>query len=100
MAEIVKNATMRNPAFWVCLVLSISLTVAGFIVPPLGHIDGSVLTAVGLFLAFATLWEAHIAIRNGVDARFKHGNAELLVGDLNNQDTITQTPQDNEIEID
>jgi hypothetical protein len=93
MAEIVKNATMRNPAFLVCLVLSIALIVAGFCVPPTGKIDGSVLTAVGLLLAFATLYEAHLAIANGVDARFRHGKSELTVGDLNTE-KITNEGED------
>lgn len=93
MTEIVRSATMKNPAFWVCLMLSISLIVAGFIVPPLGDIHGSVLTAVGLLFAFATLFEVHIAMKKGVDARLRHGNTELSVGDLN--DNIQN--EDNEL---
>lgn len=93
MTEIARSATMKNPAFWVCLMLSISLIVAGFIVPPLGDIHGSVLTAVGLLFAFATLFEVHIAMKKGVDARLRHGNTELSVGDLN--DSIQN--EDNEL---
>lgn len=93
MTEIVRSATMKNPAFWVCLMLSITLIVAGFIVPPLGDIHGSVLTAVGLLFAFATLYEVHIAMKKGVDARLRHGNTELSVGDLN--DNIQN--EDNEL---
>ena len=87
MTEIVRSATMKNPAFWVCLGLSIALGVAGFIVPPLGHIDGTVLTLIGLFFAFATLYEVHIAMKKGVDAKLRHGNTELSVGDLNDNNT-------------
>lgn len=93
MTEIVRSATMKNPAFWVCLTLSISLIVTGFIVPPLGDIHGSVLTAVGLLFAFATLFEVHIAMKKGIDARLRHGNTELSVGDLNDN---TQN-EDNEL---
>jgi len=96
MAEIVNNATMRNPAFWVCLVLSIALIVSGFCVPPTGKIDGSVLTAIGLLLAFATLYEAHLAIANGVDARFRHGKSELTVGDLNTERITNEGEEDYE----
>lgn len=39
--------------FYVTLIVSIALIVGGFIVPPMGMIDGSVLTAVGLLLMFA-----------------------------------------------
>ena len=85
MTEIVKNATMRNPAFWVCLIISIALIVAGFFVPPMAKIDGSILTAVGELFAFATLEVVYHAIRKGVDARVRHGNTELTVGDLDKQ---------------
>lgn len=85
MAEIVRNATMRNPAFWVCLSLSIGLIVAGFCVPPHGEIDGSVLTACGILFAFATLETVHVALKKGVDAKVKHGQTELTVGDLNKE---------------
>ena len=93
MGEIVKSATLKNPAFWLCLSLSIALIVSGFCVPPTGKIDGSVLTSVGLLLAFATLYEAHLAIVKGVDARFRHGKSELTVGDLNTE-KITNDGED------
>lgn len=82
MTEIVKNATMKNPAFWVCLSLSIALIVAGFCVPPHGEIDGSVLTACGILFGFATLEVVHIAIKRGVDAKVKHGKTEVTIGDI------------------
>ena len=87
MTEIVKDATMKNTAFWVCLSLSIGLIVAGFCVPPHGEIDGSVLTACGILFGFATLEVVHIAIRKGVDAKVRHGQTELTVGDLNKDKT-------------
>ena len=87
MSEIYKKATIKNPAFWVCLSLSIGLIVAGFCVPPHGEIDGSVLTACGILFAFATLETVHIAIRKGVDAKVKHGQTEVTVGDLNKDKT-------------
>ena len=42
MTEIVKNATMINPAFWVCLTMTIALLLGGFFTPPRAKIDGSV----------------------------------------------------------
>lgn len=82
MAEVVKSATMRNPAFWVCLSISIALVVAGFLVPPTGKIDGSVLTAVGELFGFATLEVVYIAIKKGVDASIRHGKTEVAIGDI------------------
>lgn len=81
MGEVVKQKTVRNPGFWVCLVFSIGLFVAGFCVPPMGHIDGSVLTAGGIAFGFATLEIIFVAIKTGVDAKVKHGKTEVTVGD-------------------
>lgn len=85
MSEVYKRATIKNPAFWVCLTIAVGLFVAGFCVPPHGEIDGSVLTACGILFAFATLETVHIALRKGVDAKVKHGQTELTIGDLNEQ---------------
>lgn len=85
MSETYKRATIKNPAFWVCLTITIGLFVAGFCVPPHGEIDGSLLTAGGILFAFATLETVHIAIKKGVDAKVKHGQTELTVGDLNKE---------------
>ena len=41
--------------FYINLTLSILLIAGGLVCPPIGVIDGSVLTAVGLLLAFAVL---------------------------------------------
>ena len=83
MSETYKRATIKNPAFWVCLMITIGLFVAGFCVPPHGEIDGSLLTAGGILFAFATLETVHVALKKGVDAKVKHGQTELTVGDLN-----------------
>ena len=49
------NFKLKMTVFRLTLILSILLIVGGFLCPPMGVIDGSVLTAVGLLLAFATL---------------------------------------------
>lgn len=82
MAEIVSNATVRNPVFWVSFLLCAGLLIAGFLVPPTGSIDGSVLTGVGELFAFPTLWTVWHGIDKGIDARLKHGNTEVTIGDL------------------
>lgn len=46
---------MSKIIFWVTFGVSAALIVVGFIIPPTGIIDGSVLTAVGELFAFATL---------------------------------------------
>lgn len=50
---------------------------AGFFAPPLGIIDGSVLTAVGLLLMFATLAQVPAIIdaaRNGKSIKLTKGD--------------------------
>lgn len=95
MPDIVQKSTIKNPAFWVCLSVSIALIVAGFLTPPMAKIDGSVLTATGVLFGFATLEVVFIAIRKGVDARVRHGKTEVTVGDLDNaQKRETTTEED------
>lgn len=85
MADVVKDATLKNVAFWICLFFAIGLIVAGFFVPPTGEIDGSVLKAVGELFGFATLWVVYYGIRKGVDVRLQHGKTSLMAGDLNDR---------------
>lgn len=95
MADIVKKATVRNFAFWVCLICSIGLIVAGFLVPPTGEIDGSVLTAVGELFGFATLFVVYHAIEKGIDIKLQHGNTSVTAGDLNNRPDNNNEDDDN-----
>lgn len=91
MAEIVKSSTVGNPVFWVSFALCAGLIVAGFLVPPMGVVDGSVLTAVGELFAFPTLWTVWHAINKGIDVKMKIGKAEVTVGDFNGDSGQKQT---------
>ena len=57
-----KPGHKKTIPFWLCLIVSIGLLVGGFFVPPMGVIDGSVLTAVGILFAFGTLAQIPIII--------------------------------------
>ena len=65
--------------FYVTLIVSIALIVGGFIVPPTGVIDGSVLTAVGLLLMFAVVEKIPEAIKAGRNIKVQKGDASLEV---------------------
>ena len=65
--------------FYVTLFISIALIVGGFIVPPTGEIDGSVLTAVGLLLMFAVAEKIPEAIAAGKSVKIKKGDTSLEV---------------------
>lgn len=95
MAEIVKSSTVGNPVFWVSFALCAGLIIAGFLVPPMGVVDGSVLTAVGELFAFPTLWTVWHAIDRGIDAKMKIGKAVVTLGDFNNESETSET-EDND----
>ena len=67
-------------AFFVCLASSIGLAVGGFFTPPMGIIDGSVITTIGLLLGFATLAVGAQAIKDGRLAQLRKGDLTLTVG--------------------
>lgn len=67
--------------FFVCLITSIALLVASFIIPPMGIIEPSVLAATGELFAFATLGSIVAAIERGKKATLSKGNVHLTVGD-------------------
>lgn len=78
MAEIVKDL-LGKVVFWVCLIVSLILIILGFVVPPMGTIDPSVLTAVGEIFGFATLGVVADAIKEGYDAKIKKGEMEINI---------------------
>jgi hypothetical protein len=57
----------------------VGLIIAGFFVPPMGVIDGSVLTAIGELLLFPTLLYAYRAIELGLSVKFQKGDASLEI---------------------
>ena len=65
--------------FYVTLFISIALIVGGFIVPPTGEIDGSVLTSVGLLLMFAVVEKIPEAIAAGRSVKIQKGDTSLEV---------------------
>lgn len=60
-------------------ILSAILVVAGFIAPPIGSIDPSVLTAVGLLLGFKALDVVPDLARRGTDLTVQHGNTSVSI---------------------
>jgi hypothetical protein len=70
-----------KPIFYVCLIMSIILLVASFLLPPQGVIDPSVLTATGILFAFAALGVAGQNLANGKDVTLKKGDMEFTIDD-------------------
>lgn len=69
-------------AFWCTGAVSAILIIAGFIVPPMGVIDGTVLTAVGEMLVFPVIYTAYNAIMSGKEIKLNHGKTSITVGDM------------------
>ena len=69
--------------FWICLIVSIGLIVAGFCVPPMGIIDGSVLTAVGILFGFASLAQIPIIIEVAGYVRMTKGDMTFEAKGIN-----------------
>lgn len=69
--------------FWICLIVSIGLIVAGFCVPPMGIIDGSVLTAVGILFGFASLAQIPVIIEVAGYVRMTKGDMTFEAKGIN-----------------
>lgn len=89
-------------ALWVCLVVSIGLLIASFLVPPMGEISPTVLKAGSLIFAFATLMEAREAIIEGLGIKLTHGDTTVIVRDVdrNNSQSAHQDESQEDAEID
>lgn len=64
---------------------AIGLFIAGFFVPPMGIIDGSVLKAGGIMLGFASVAQVPELSRRGTDVKIQHGQTSFTV---NNPDNV------------
>ena len=73
--------------FYVNLAVCILLIIVGFIVPPIGVIDGSVLTAAGLLLMFAVIEKIPEAIKAGKSVKISKGDFSAEVGTETNTST-------------
>ena len=73
-------------AFYLTLAISLLLIIGGFLLPPMGIIDGSVLTAVGELLMFGVLAQVPTLIdaaKNGKSVKISKGDfsAEVTSSD-------------------
>ena len=85
MAELVKDFWLGMPlGLYLVLILAIGLCIAGFIVPPLGVISGSVLEGIGIILGAAWLFytTTHIPqiLASGAKIKASYGNANIEIG--------------------
>ena len=85
MAETLKDFWAGMPwGLYLILILAIGIGVAGFIVPPLGVISGSLLKFIAMILAGSWLFyvTANIPtiLASGAKIRAEYGNAKIEIG--------------------
>ena len=74
------GSQLKALMFRISFVLSVLLIVGGFFCPPIGVIDGSVLTAVGLLLMFSIVGKLPEAIKAGKSVKIQKGDFVAEVG--------------------
>lgn len=74
----------RKILLWTTFGISAALVIAGFILPPLGIIDNSVLIAVGELGFFGVLAEIPSYLESKKDISITKGNATITIADMNN----------------
>lgn len=74
-----KQGHKKTIPFWICLIVTIGLLIGGFFTPPMGVIDGSVLTAAGLLFAFGTLAQIPIIIEVAGYAKISKGDTTIEI---------------------
>lgn len=88
----IKNITKADKCcickltFAICFIVSLSLIIGGFFMPPMGVIDGSVLTAVGELLLFPTLLYGYRAIELGYEVKIQHGETSVEIHNKENEE--------------
>lgn len=73
-------------AFWLSLVIAIGLIIGGFFVPPMGEINGSVLTAVGELFLWPALAFGAKSLSEGHRAKIQHGETSIQIGNTEAED--------------
>lgn len=91
MAEIMKQVPWY---IYAVMLTAVALAVAGFVVPPTGAIDGSVLKAIAELMGGSALIEFVINLKGyieaGAKAKIEHGSTTI---------TIEGKKEDNDAEI-
>ena len=80
-----RQCRMCKVVFFICLCVALALIIGGFFVPPMGVIDGSVLTAVGELIVFPALAFGMRAVELGYDLKLSHGDTALHISNDNDE---------------
>lgn len=61
-------------------IVAFGLLIAGFLLPPTGVIDSSVIQAVGEIMGFATIWMLPKAITAGKNIKLERAGSTITIG--------------------
>ena len=78
----IKKISIGDLINFVCFVISIALAVIGFILPPTGEIDNSVLICIGELGFFATITripDLIYALKNGASVELSFGDKQIHI---------------------
>lgn len=81
-----KNCRKKTIPFWICLICSIGLLISGFLMPPIGVIDNSVITSVGILFGFGVLGELPRIIESAGYAKISSGNTIIEISKDDNDE--------------
>lgn len=79
MRKFYKNYLSNNLFFWLFSIIGAILMIVGFILPPTGTIDNSVLIGVGELDGMIALGAVIKAIDKGESATFTHNNTSITI---------------------
>lgn len=77
MKTLAKDIIIKFLPVWLCAIIALGLIVAGFFVPPVGVIDGSVIQAVGEIIGIIAILEVPHCLEKMSHIQFKHNNTEI-----------------------
>lgn len=86
MKKFWKNYLETNVFFWFFSIIGVIMMIAGFILPPMGQIDNSVLVGVGEIDGIIALGTVIKALDRGVDATFQHNNTSVSITNKDEDD--------------
>lgn len=97
MGEVINKYVINNKPFWFLTIISVVLLIAGFLVPPVGIIDGSVLMATGEISGIMAIWTVVLAIERGKTVSLQHGQTSV---EVRKEDADNQYIEENNESID
>lgn len=98
MRRFYRNYIENNLFFWIFSIASLGLIVAGFLFPPPGQIDNSVLVAAGELNGSIALGAVIKAIDKGVDVTAQHNNTSISITNREEEEEDKKDKDEEEVE--